>query len=66
MNNENKPERRTIHVFDIDLETDDVPIRELHVVREAEAKLERTSIVSIDLSRVLEKLDRLDEERPSS
>jgi hypothetical protein len=66
MNNENKPERRTIHVFDIDMETGDVPVRELHVVSEAEAKPGRTNILSIDLSRVLEKLDRLDEERPSS
>ena len=66
MNDETEPERRTIHVFDIDLETGDVPVRELHVVREAETKPGRTSIVSIDLSRVIEKLDRFDEGRDPS
>lgn len=66
MNDETEPERRTIHVFDIDLETGEVPVRELHVVREAPTKRGRTSIVSIDLSRVLEKLNRLDEGRRSS
>jgi hypothetical protein len=66
MNDETEPERRTIHVFDIDLETGDVPIRVLHVVREADAKPGRTSLVSIDLSRVIENLARLNERRPSS
>jgi hypothetical protein len=61
MNDETEPDRRTIHVFDIDLETGDVPVRELHVVQEAEAKPGPTSILSIDLSRGLEKLERLDE-----
>jgi hypothetical protein len=65
MNDESEPERRTIHVFDIDLETGEVPVRELHVVREAEPKPGRTSLVSIDLSMVLEKLGGFDEERRS-
>jgi hypothetical protein len=59
MNDESEPERRTIHVFDIDLETGEVPVRELHVVREPAAKPGRTSILSLDLSKVIEKLDRL-------
>lgn len=66
MNDEPHLERRTIHVFDNDLETGDVPVRELHVVRQAEAKPGRTSLVSIDLSSVLKKLNRLDEGRHSS
>lgn len=63
MNDEHEPERRTIHVFDIDMETGDVPVQELHVVQDAEVKRRRTSLVSIDLSRVLKKLSRLDEGR---
>lgn len=59
MKDETKPERRTIHVFDIDLKTGDVPVRELHVVREAAPKFGRTSMLSLDLSQVIEKLDRL-------
>ncbi|HWB07727.1 MAG TPA: hypothetical protein VG826_00680 [Pirellulales bacterium] len=66
MNDEMEPERRTIHVFDIDLETGDVPVLELQVIREAEAKHSRKSLVSIDLSRVMKKLSRLDEDRHSS
>jgi hypothetical protein len=62
MNDEAEPERRTIHIFDIDLETGEVPVREMHVVGEAETKPGRTSILSIDLSRAIEKLDRFDEE----
>lgn len=66
MTDETEPERRTIHVFDIDLETGDVPVRELHVVQEPEAKPGRTSLVSIDLSKVLKKLSRFDEGREPS
>lgn len=66
MNDETEPERRTIHVFDIDLETGEVPVRELHVVQEPEAGPSRRSILGIDLSRVLEKLRRLDDGRESS
>lgn len=61
MNEEPEPERRTIHIFDIDMETGDVPVRELHVVREAGTMPCRTSLVSIDLSRALKKLSRFDE-----
>lgn len=65
MNDDAEPERRTIHVFDIDLETGEVPVRELHVVREAEPKQGRTSILSIDLSRLLEKLSRQEQDHRS-
>jgi hypothetical protein len=65
MTDEMEPERRTIHVFDIDLETGEVPVRELHVVHEGEAKPTRTSILSIDLSKVFEKLEGLEEGRGS-
>jgi hypothetical protein len=57
MIDETEPERRTIHVFDIDLETGEVPVRELYVVHEAETKPLRTNILSLDLSRAVEKLD---------
>jgi hypothetical protein len=60
MTDEPEPERRTIHVFDIDLETGEVPVRELHVVREADAEPGRRSLVSIDLSKLLERLGRLE------
>jgi hypothetical protein len=59
MTDETEPDRRTIHVFDIDLDTGEVPVRQLHVVQEAERKPRRMSILSIDLSRVIRKLDRL-------
>lgn len=64
MNDDAEPERRTIHVFDIDLETGEVPVRELHVVREAETKPGRTTILSIDLSMAIEKLNRLEQGEP--
>jgi hypothetical protein len=45
MNDETEPERRTIHVFDIDLETGDVPVRELHIVRECHWALQNPPLV---------------------
>lgn len=65
MNDEPHLERRTIHVFDVDLETGKVLVQELHVVRACEAKPGPTSILSIDLSRVVAKLEGFDGGRSS-
>jgi hypothetical protein len=57
MNDEPDPERRTIHVFDLDLETGEVPVRELHVVDAPTPRSGRVSIVSLDLGPALKKLE---------
>jgi hypothetical protein len=57
MNDEIEPERRTIHVFDIDLKTGDVPVRELRVVGVPTPRPGRVSILSLDLGPALKKLE---------
>lgn len=59
MNNESELERRTVHVFDYDPETGEVPVRELHVVGEPEPQTGPFSILSIDLGPALRRLDQL-------
>jgi hypothetical protein len=56
MNDE--PERRTIHVFDIDLETGDVPVRQLHVVGVPTRPSGRGSILTLDLGPAVKKLEQ--------
>jgi hypothetical protein len=55
-----EPERRTIHIVDLDLETGEVPIRRLQVVDVPRQPGQRVSILSIDFGPALEKLDRLE------
>jgi hypothetical protein len=57
MDDELEPERRTIHVFDIDLESGEVPVRELHVVATPTPRSGRGSILSMDLGPALRKLE---------
>jgi len=57
-----KPERRTIHIVDLDLETGEVPIRRLHVVDVPRQPGQRCSLLSIDLGPALEKLEQLEAE----
>lgn len=54
-----QPERRTIHIVDLDPETGEVPIRKLHVVDVPRQPRQRVSILTIDLGPALEKLDQL-------
>lgn len=63
MNDETEPKRQTIHVFDIDLETGDVPVRELHVVDEVQPP---HSILRMELGPALKKLDDAQGTRPRS
>ena len=57
-----EPERRTIHIVDLDLETGEVPIRRLHLVDVSRQPGQRCSLFSIDLGPALEKLEQLEAE----
>jgi hypothetical protein len=57
MNDEAEPQRLTIHVFEIDLETGDVPVREPRVIGVPTPRSDWVSILSLDLGPALKKLE---------
>ena len=61
-----EPERRTIHIVDLDPQTGEVPIRQLHVVDVPRQPAHRVSILTIDFGPAIEKLNELEAqaERP--
>jgi hypothetical protein len=66
MAKQQEPERRTIHIVDLDLETGEVPIQELHVIDVPRNPTKRHSILTIDLGPAVKKLNELEApvERP--